>query len=851
MAGRPYGCGGRMPELPQGTVTLLFSDIEGSTRLLDRLGNRYSQALSEHQALLREAFCRYGGLEVGAEGDSFFVVFARAEDAVLAAAQAQRSLATHSWPDADDPIRVRIGIHTGHPDLVGSDYRGMDVHQAARVMAAGHGEQVLLTRSTASLLRGLLPPVVAIRALGPHRLKDLKEAEELYQLVIDGVRSDFPPLRTLEAPLTHLPNQPTSFIGRERELEEVTRLLSRDEVVVLTLTGPGGIGKSRLALEAAAEVSDSYEDGVWWVPLGLLQEPELVCPTIAQTLGTADELARHIGLKSLLLVLDNMEHLLAASSDLSALLGSCPNLRMLVTSREPLHIGGEWEYALEPLRLDEAVRLFSQRSAAVRPDVDAAGEVDAICRRLDCLPLAIELAAASVKALSPAAILRRLEHRLPLPSGVARDAPERQRTLRATIEWSHDLLDAEERQLFAHLAVFAGGCELEAIEEVCAADLETLQSLVDKSLLRHGGERYSMLETIHEYASERLASDDRADDIRTSHAEYFLGQAEAAAPELTGGAQTQLLDRLEEDHPNFRAALAWAQASGAAELEIRLAGALWRFWLVHGHLSEGRRWLASALEHGAGSAPETRERLLFGASALASVQGDAQLARKLAEERLAVVRTLDDVPALVSALSALANIRSDEGAYAAAARMYEEAAALARGVGDDARLAGVITNLAYLALRQHDWDRAADLTSDALPLFRATGHTTGSAVSHLNLGLAAIHQRRWQVARENIEASVGIYVELGDPDGLSNCLEGLAAVCAATGDPKRAAVLLGAAQKLRDEIGASLQPHEAELHADTLAAVAADLDDSSLASAWAEGTELSSEDAVTLAGRAT
>jgi predicted ATPase/class 3 adenylate cyclase len=836
-----------MPELPQGTVTLLFSDIEGSTRLLDRLGSAYPLVLAEHRALLREAVSGHGGVEVGTEGDSFFVVFARAENAVLAAAQAQRLLAAHSWPDSAE-VRVRMGIHTGTPELVGSDYVGMDVHRAARVMAAGHGEQVLLTHSTASLLPERLPPVVAIRALGAHRLKDVTQAEQLYQLVIEGLPSEFPPLRTLDAPLTNLPVQATSFIGREHELEEVARLLARDDVLVLTLTGPGGIGKSRLALEAAAGITDRYEDGVWWVPLALLREPELVLEEVAQTLGARDELARHIGEKQLLLVLDNLEHLLAASSDLAALLGSCPKLRMLVTSREPLHISGEWEYPLDPLRLEEAVALFGQRMAAVRRDIPAGEEIAAICRRLDCLPLAIELAAASVKALSPAAILRRLEQRLPLLSGAARNAPERQRTLRATIEWSYDLLAPEERWLFADLAVFAGGCVLEAVEEVCDTDLETLESLVDKSLLRRDGDRYSMLETIHEYAAERLLSSDRADDVRAAHAAYFLAEAESAAPELTGGAQTQLLDRLEDDHANFRAVLDWAQETGDGELAMRLSGALWRFWLVRGHLAEGREWLASALAAGVGSAPEIRERALFGASVLASVQGEAQLARELAEQRLAVVRTLDDVTALVSALSTLANICSDEGGYETAATMYEEAAELARSVGDDSRLAGVITNLAYLALRQRDWDRAAALASEALPLFRATGHTAGSAVSLLNLGLAAIHQGRWRVARENIEASIGIYGELGDPDGLSNCLEGLAAVSAAEGDSTRAAVLLGAAEKLRDEIGASLQPHEAELHADTLAAIAADLDDSSLAAAWARGAQLGSADAVAFAG---
>jgi class 3 adenylate cyclase len=467
-----------MAELPCGTVTLLFTDIEGSTRLLQELGEEtYVRALEDHRRLLRDAFATHGGVEVEMQGDSFHFAFSDACAAVLAAAHAQDALGEHQWER--EPIRVRIGIHTGEPVVTGNLYAGLDVHRAARVMGAGHGGQVLLSETTHGLVEHEFPEGLSIRDLGLHRLKDLSAPQRLYQL---GDKK-FPPLASLYQ--TNLPVPATPFLGRERELQEVSALLGDEGTRLLTLTGAGGSGKTRLAAQTAADVSDLYRDGVFWVGLASLREHELVRSAIAQVVGAKEELSEHIGAKRLLLLLDNFEHLLPAATMLAELLEACPNLKVLVTSRQPLHLSGEREYLVLPLREADAITLFEDRVRASGVEIAANGEVAMICRRLDHLPLAIELAAARVKVLPLTGLLQRLEQRLPLLTGGARDLPERQRTLRATLHWSYDMLATEEQRLFACLAVFAGGCTLEAAEEVCGSNVDMLQSLVEKSLLGH------------------------------------------------------------------------------------------------------------------------------------------------------------------------------------------------------------------------------------------------------------------------------------------------------------------------------------------------------------------------------
>jgi predicted ATPase/class 3 adenylate cyclase len=599
-----------MAELPTGTVTLLFTDIEGSTRLLQRAGEEYADLLEQHRRLLGEAFRRHGGTVVDSEGDAFFVAFGSAKDAVAAAAEAQRALAAHEWRDGNE-IRVRMGLHTGEPRLVEGRYVGLDVHHAARVMAAGHGGQVLVSEAT----RALLDDGPRLRDLGEHRLKDLSRPQRLYQLELDGLPVEFPPLKTLDNRPTNLPVQPNELIGRQRELDEAAALL-RNGLRVLTLTGTGGTGKTRLALQLAAEVVETFPNGVFFVSLAPVRDWELVAPTIARTLGLREQpgetvletLDGYLTDKELLLVLDNFEQVLAAAPAVAGLCASAPKLKLLVTSRTPLRLSGERTYPVPPLGLPESVRLFAERAHAAALEFDVTDEnedaVAEICRRLDGLPLAIELAAPRIRSLPPAALLRRLDQRLKLLTGGAQDLDERQRTLRATIEWSYELLADDERELFAQLGVFVGGSRLDAAEALCGSIgidvFDGLHSLVEKSLLRQradadGEPRFWMLETIREYALELLEEAGTLADARRRHADWFLALAERADVESRTGDQAAWFDLLEADHANLRAAIDWAEETRDDELMLRLATALWGFWATRGHIAEGSRVLEEAL----------------------------------------------------------------------------------------------------------------------------------------------------------------------------------------------------------------------------------------------------------------
>src|SRR5436190_1993384 len=563
-----------MSELPSGTVTFLFTDVECSTKLLHELGaESYAGALAEHRRLVREAFGRHGGVEVDTQGDAFFVAFPTAPGALAAAADALAGL-------AEGPIHVRMGVHTGTPHLAEEGYVGVDVHRAARIAACGHGGQVLVSATTAALAG-----TEGLRDLGEHRLKDLSAPERLYQL---GA-GDFPPLRSLHQ--TNLPIPATPFLGREHELEAVLGLLGAARL--LTLTGPGGTGKTRLGLQAAAEASDRYPGGVFWVPLAPLRDPQLVLETVGQVLGATDGLGEHIADKSLLLLFDNFEHVVEAAAGLAELLGACPNLQLLVTSRELLRLPAEQAYPVPPLEPEDGTELFLARAHAVEPGFAASAAVPELCARLEQLPLALELAAARVRVLSPEQLLDRLSGRLDLLRA-GRGVGARQQTLRATIEWSHDLLAEDEQRLFARLAVFRGGCTLEAAEAVCEADLDVLQSLVDKSLLRYSRERFWMLETIREFALERLEESGAAEDLRYRHSAYFLELGELAEPELLARSSSIWFDRLQVEHDNIRAVLGHALKHGRADVALRLGGAVWIFWLTRGYWSEGRRWLESA-----------------------------------------------------------------------------------------------------------------------------------------------------------------------------------------------------------------------------------------------------------------
>ena len=819
-------------DLPAGTVTFLFTDIEGSTRLLQELGERYADVLAEHRRKLRDASGARDGVEVDTQGDAFFFAFGSPRDALAAAAEAQGAL-------EQGPVRVRMGIHTGTPIVTEEGYVGIDVHRAARVMAAGHGGQVLVSETT----HDLLDDQVDLRYLGEHRLKDFESPERLYQL---GDR-EFPPPKSLYR--ATLPVPATPFLGRRRELAEVVELLKRDEVRLLTLTGPGGTGKTRLAIEAASTTSGRYPDGVFWVGLAALRDPSLVIPTVSQALGATDDLAAHIADRRLLILLDNVEHVMDAAPEISYVLGSCPRLEILATSRELLQLAGERAYAVPALAADDARKLFRTRAEAAGGDVNAPAAVDQLCARLDYLPLAIELAAARTRLLSAEELLGRLEQRLDDLKGM-RDADPRQQTLRATIAWSFDLLPAAGRSLFAQLAVFAGGCTLEAAEAVCGADLDALGSLVDKSLVRRSGERFWMLETMRQFALERLAERSDVDALRRRHALHYLALVERAERELWGRHQRSWLERLELDHDNLRAALSWSQEAGDAELGLRLAGPLWHFWWAHNHLAEGARALEALLQLGEGAPASLRARALLGASRLAHAAGDDKRSRARAEEALAAARTSGAAREIAEATESLGVVMFLTGeAVDLSLAMLEDSILRFRALGDRVGTANALNNFGNVLLELGETHRAASVLEEALALQRKAENTWGLSFVLHTLGYLALHEREFELARERLEESLILCRELDDLAGIGTSLEGLAHAAAGRGEDRCAAVLWAAGEAIRVEAGFEIQPSEETLREDALPRVRSRLSEAAFAAAWAEGAALAPEDAVVYALR--
>jgi predicted ATPase len=807
-------------DLPSGTVTFLFTDIEGSTKLLHELGpDGYAQALVEHRRIVREAFGAHGGVEVDTQGDAFFVAFPTAPGALAAAQQARDAL-------AQGPIRVRMGLHTGAAHRTEDGYVGQDVHKGARIAAVGHGGQVLLSKETRELAD------VGVTALGEHRLKDFERPIEIFQLGSDR----FPPLKTISN--TNLPRPASSFVGREKEVDEVAALLQHG-ARLLTLTGPGGSGKTRLALEAAAELVPEFKAGVFWVGLASLNDPALVAETIAKTLGAKDGLAEHISERELLLLLDNLEHVVEAAPELAALVEACPNLRLLITSRELLRVRGEVEYPVLALAEPDAVELFCQRA---RTEPDEA--VHELCLALDNLPLALELAAARASVISPAQILDRLSRRLDLLKG-GRDADPRQQTLRATVEWSYDLLTSGERQLFARLAAFAGGCTIEAAEEIADADLDTLQSLVDKSLLRHTGERFWMLETIREYAAERLVESAEADELRQRHAQHFLALAEEAEPNLVEYS-SEWLGRLERELDNLRTALDRFEASGESELVLRLAGALSRFWDEKGHLAEGRRRLESALRDERPTA--ARAKALNGAADMAVSLGDARTARLRAEEGLALHRTLGNARGAAVSRFLLGLAVADEDDFVTAQQLFDESARRFRELGDEHYALAATRMLAWMCYRLGDRERGQALHEDNLRRARALGNEHIETSTLGALAMIAVDQGRVDDALSMLKESHRIHRDLGDPIGIVRDLSRVARVLAAVGRAETAARLLSGSMALYEELGASLRPWLAEMNEETLATIRAQLDEAAFSGAWEQGRALTADEAVALAG---
>ncbi|MGI8550466.1 MAG: ATP-binding protein, partial [Dehalococcoidia bacterium] len=809
-----------MPELPSGTVTLLFTDIQDSTRLTQSMGRRYPEVLAAHRALLRTAFWAHDGQEVDTQGDSFFVVFPRASQAVDAAVAAQRALAAHPWPE-DGTVRVRMGLHTGEPLQTGEGYTGIDVVRGARIAAAGHGGQILLSEATADLVQQGLPLGLSLRDLGVHRLKGLTQPERVFQIIIPGLPDDFPPLTSLCYRANNLPGQLTDCIGREREGAAIGELLRDDGVRLVTLTGPGGAGKTRLSLQAAADLLADFPDGVWFIPLAPISTPDLVVSAVAQTLGVRESgqtslmetLKLALAERRTLVLLDNFEQVVEAAPLVATLLAGCPRLKVLVTSRVLLRLSGEHTFPVPPLDLPEAsllppletlaqaaaVQLFIERARAVQPrfalTAENATAVVEICRRLDGLPLAIELAAARIRLLTAPELLSRLERRLPLLTGGGRDSPERQRTLRAALDWSFALLPEMQRQFLGQLSVFVGGWTLEAAEAVGRASglgsrvsepehgtaatnpiaegrlespgpawgrstipvapdtrapipdapgiLDLLTDLIDHSLVhesqRDGETRFGLLETVREYAAERLAASGAERETYKRHASWFLEMTEQAWQQLRGPQATTWLARLDVDLDNLRAAIAWSlgDADNSGVTALGIAANLNLFWDMRGRFREGLRLLEAALARSDGVGSSWRARGLCTAGHLAVRTGDLARSRGLLEQSLAVARANGDRIVEAVSLSYLANAAENQGDYAWAHTLQQEALAIHQAIGNRAGIASVTYNLGNAARQVGNIAASEAMLEEAVGLYRELGDVANLAVALVSLAQSA------------------------------------------------------------------------------------------------------------------
>jgi predicted ATPase len=809
-------------DLPTGTVTFLFTDVEGSTKLLHELGGEaYADALADHRRLIRAACSAEGGVEVDTQGDAFFFAFPTAPGALSAASSFTDAL-------APGPIRVRVGLHTGRPLLAHEGYVGDDVHFAARVASAGHGGQVVCSRPTAELVEAELTD------LGEHRLKDIAQPVSLYQLG----EGRFPPLKTISN--TNLPRPASSFLGREVEVAEVVARIEQG-ARLLTLTGPGGTGKTRLAIEAASTLVPDYRAGVFWIGLASLRDPALVTESIAQTLGSKDGLAAHIADRELLLVLDNFEQVIEAAPELSQLLQGCPNLTLVVTSRELLRVQGEIEYAVPPLARSEAVRLFCTRSG-----LEASDDIVELCTRLDFLPLAVELAAARTKALTPTQILERLSGRLDLLKG-GRDADPRQQTLRATIEWSYELLGPDERQLFARLSVFAGGCTLEAAEDVCHAELDTLQSLVEKSLVRFTNGRYWMLETIREYATDTPGS--REDSNRTQRAliEHLLHCARPVTESVGQPVAPDLVERLEAERDNLRAALGWLSAQSSWDEACVLAIAYALLCRHRGPVSEGRLWLETVLAKAPMITRTLRLLALRHAASLAEIQRDHVASIERAEIALQLARDANDLGAVASTLLALGVAEGASGDFERAEHLERQALNMFAAAGNERHVRQTLGLLAWVQIAQRKYGEAEQSCERALELALDADDDRGVVLALGNLGHALARQGKIDEASVRLCEALRVTRQLMDLSGLADTFLEMASIAIARASYEKAAVLLGASSVLREtteealDLVAERQLLEAE---DVLAAEVAP---SALSTATARGREMTLDEAVDFA----
>jgi predicted ATPase/class 3 adenylate cyclase len=819
------------PELPTGTVTFLFTDVEGSTRLLHELGTEmYAKELVAHRRVVRQACSAHGGVELGTEGDAMFFAFSTAPGALASASELTAKLASGR-------VQVRVGVHTGTPLRTEEEYVGEDVHLTARIAASGHGSQVLVSAATAALApSGSEPQALPLLDLGEHRLKDIAEPVAIFQLG----EGSFPPLKTISN--TNLPRPASSFVGRERELREVLARIEAGSRLV-SLTGPGGSGKTRLALEAAATLVPEFKAGVFWVGLAALRDPALVTESISHTLGATNGPAQHIGERELLLLLDNLEQVVEAAPELSALVSSCPNLTLLVTSRELLRVQGEVEYAVPPLAAPEAIELF-----CVRAQMEPSDEIGELCRRLDSLPLAVELAAARTRSLAPGQILERLSQRLDLLEG-GRDADPRQQTLRATIEWSHDLLSEDEQRLFRRLSVFAGGSTLPAAEEVVEADVATLQSLVEKSLLRFADGRYWMLDTIREYASERLEASVEAESIRRRHADHVLALVTEAEPHLQQGS-TDWAARLGRDQDNIRAAYDFLEGAGDNDLALRLVASAWWLWTVAGQIHEGRRLLERAL---AGDERPTaaRAHALMGAAEFAGGMGDEATARLRGEEALALLRTLSDDWAVAFTLFGLGFALSQHDDFEAAHERFAESVRIFDELGDEHWALQASRRLAFSYVELGDHERARAVQEDVLHRARASGDTFIESKALAALGQYALDAGRTDEAVPFLVEAHRVQSvhrwSLADRYWSAVLVCRFARALALRDRPGPAAELVSCFEGLLAETEVLLESHVARMNDVTLTMIREQLDEEAIAQAWQRGAGLTYDQAVDLA----
>jgi predicted ATPase/class 3 adenylate cyclase len=805
--------------LPTGIVTLLFTDIEGSTRLLQRLGERYAVVLKECRYLLRTAFQEADGHEVDTQGDAFFVAFERAADAVSSAVTAQRALFNTSWPD-DEEVRVRVGIHTGEPQPAEEGYIGLDVHRAARIMSSAHGGQVVLSRTTRNNVVHDLPDGVSLRDLGEYRLKDIAGLNRLYQLVIPGLPADFPPLSTLSPrhPFQNLPSPTTSFVGREDEIEEVYERLRQRDVRLLTLIGTAGVGKTRLALKVAEELSDSFTGGVCFVALDRVSDAEGVILSIAQALHIQEEkdttlfetVVAALQERALLLVLDNFEHVMPARQLVVGLLEACPKLKVLVTSRIMLHLRAEHLQEVSPLVLPESnslnrsgelaagetmldlmalsqyssIELFVQRAQAVQPGFQLTAsniaDIAETCIYLDGIPLALELAAARLRYFSPQALLSHLKQGLTFLKGDAYDVPARQQTLQAAIGWSYDLLGTTEQSVFRRLAVSVQGVTVPAAERICTGAgplegsvLEALDALVDQSMLqrqqREADEmHFGLLQTLREYGFNRLAQVGELEATRAAHAEYYCSWAEQVAPLLSGADQAGWLDRMDREYENVRVALEWLldraqEDARRAEQVLRFCIALMGFWEIRGYVSEGLASLERALSMSYGVAPGLRAQALHGAGFLALIQDDKARAEAFLHESQLLFRESGDNVGMANILLLQGTLAMVKTSYKLARRLFEEALTVYRELGDTQRIASTRKSLAQVAIAQGDYSRARLLMEEDLASYRASGEKFNAALPLFFLArIRFLARDDLAEAQALVDESINLFKEIGN-----------------------------------------------------------------------------------------